>query len=226
MNQKPPIQKPKGTLVLFLLTAVIIIVMIFALKGIVSSANAPSYSEIIGYFENLQVSEFKFNLGSGELEYKLDGEEEFRRYEVPNVSVFYNELFGEGNIFGEGSNYRVAYDEAHETPLKYNFIPASDSSFWLNLIPTLIMVGALIFLIVSMTRVMGAMGKANNVGKANVKVDVDAKNKVTFKDVAGADEEKAELQEIVELLKAPKKYQDIGAKIPKGVLLVGPPGTG
>ncbi len=226
MNQKPPIQKPKGTLVLFLLTAVIIIVMIFALKGIVSSANAPSYSEIIGYFENLQVSEFKFNLGSGELEYKLDGEEEFRRYEVPNVSVFYNELFGEGNIFGEGSNYRVAYDEAHETPLKYNFIPASDSSFWLNLIPTLIMVGALIFLIVSMTRGMGAMGKANNVGKANVKVDVDAKNKVTFKDVAGADEEKAELQEIVELLKAPKKYQDIGAKIPKGVLLVGPPGTG
>lgn len=226
MNQKPPIQKPKGALALFLLTAVIIIVMIFALKGIVNSANTPSYSEIIGYFEDLKVSEFKFNLGSGLLEYKLDGEEESRRYEVPNVSVFYNELFGEGNIFGEGSNYRVAYDEAHETPLKYNFIPASDSSFWLNLIPTLIMVGALIFLIVSMTRGMGAMGKANNVGKANVKVDVDAKNKVTFKDVAGADEEKAELQEIVELLKAPKKYQDIGAKIPKGVLLVGPPGTG
>ncbi len=69
-------------------------------------------------------------------------------------------------------------------------------------------------------------GKINSVGKANVKLDGMGKAKVTFDDVAGADEEKEELQEIVNLLKNPQKYHDIGAKIPKGVLLVGPPGTG
>lgn len=180
-----------------------------------------SYSDVIGLFDQQKVSEFSLNLGSGELTYKLEGGEEEFKYDVPSVSAFYNELFG-----GDGENYREKYNATHEIPLKYNLIPATDSSFWLNLIPTILMIGVMIFVVVSMSKGFSSAGKISSVGKANVKVDVDGKNKVTFDDVAGADEEKAELQEIVDLLKNPGKYREIGAKIPKGVLLVGPPGNG
>ncbi len=94
-----------------------------------------------------------------------------------------------------------------------------------NLIPTLIMVGALIFLFFFMMN-QGGGGKANAFGKSRAKLQKVGASKVTFKDVAGLDEEKEELQEVVDFLKNPKKYNDIGARIPKGMLLVGPPGTG
>ena len=217
---------PKGLLSYVIFAAVIIIILIVGLRGLLSPPDDTTYSEVIGYFDRLEVSEFELNLGSGSLKYVLRGEDTAHTYKVPNVSIFYAELFGDGNHF-EGGNYRVAYNDAHPNePLVYNEIPASDSSIWLNLIPTLLMIGVMVFLAVSMSRSISSAGKINSVGKANVRVDGGDKNKVTFDDVAGADEEKAELQEIVELLKDPKKYQDIGAKIPKGVLLVGPPGNG
>lgn len=194
--------------------------MVVGLKSIASSVATPDYSEVIAYFDNYQVSEFTLNLGSGELTYRLEGQDVYYSYEVPNVSVFYDELFGDDR------NYREEYNALHDEPLVYDLIQASDTSFLWNLLPSLLSIGLLVFLMISMSRSMGGAGKINSVGKANVKVESNGKNKVTFADVAGADEEKAELQEIVELLKAPKKYQDIGAKIPKGVLLVGPPGTG
>ena len=216
----------KGLISYLIFAAVIIIILVVSLRGLLNTSETIPYSEVIGYFDRLEVSEFSLNLGSGSLKYVLRGDETVYTYKVPNVSIFYSELFGEGNHF-EGGNYRVAYNSAHpESPLVYNEIPASDSSIWLNLIPTLLMIGVMVFLAVSMSRSISSAGKINSVGKANVKVDGSDKNKVTFDDVAGADEEKAELQEIVELLKDPKKYQDIGAKIPKGVLLVGPPGNG
>ena len=217
---------PKGLLSYVIFAAVIIIILIVGLRGLLSPPDDTTYSEVIGYFDRLEVSEFELNLGSGSLKYVLRGEDTAHTYKVPNVSIFYAELFGDGNHF-EGGNYRVAYNNAHPNEqLVYNEIPASDSSIWLNLIPTLLMIGVMVFLAVSMSRSISSAGKINSVGKANVRVDGGDKNKVTFDDVAGADEEKAELQEIVELLKDPKKYQDIGAKIPKGVLLVGPPGNG
>lgn len=92
-----------------------------------------------------------------------------------------------------------------------------------SLLPILIMVGLFIFL---MNQSNGGGGKVMQFGKSKAKVVIDEKNKVTFDDVAGADEVKEELEEIVEFLKTPKKFNDIGAKIPKGVLLYGPPGTG
>ena len=82
------------------------------------------------------------------------------------------------------------------------------------------------FMMRRMNSVMGDSGKQMNFGKAKVKQMADEKRKTTFADVAGADEEKEELREIVEFLKNPKKYNELGARIPKGVLLVGPPGTG
>ncbi len=184
-----------------------------------STGETYSYSEIMTYFDNYEVSYFSLNLGSGELNMTLDSGEEIT-YDVPSVNAFYNELFS------DTSNYRDEYNATHSTPLEYDLVAATDSSFWLNLIPTLLMIGVMIFLVVSMSRSISSAGKIGSVGKANVKVDNGGQTKVTFEDVAGADEEKAELQEIVELLKDPKKYQDIGAKIPKGVLLVGPPGNG
>lgn len=223
MNRKPP----KGVISYFLTAAVIILILIIGLRGLLATDDPADYSEIIGHFDRLEVSEFSLNLGSGALEYKLRGDDTLYKYKVPNVGLFYEELFGEGNDFAGGS-YRAAYNaEYPNSPLVYNTIQASNSSVWLNLIPTLLMIGVMIFVAVSMTRSISSAGKINSVGKANVKVDgVNDKNKVTFEDVAGADEEKAELQEIVEILKNPSKYQQIGAKIPKGVLLVGPPGNG
>ncbi len=211
----------KGILAYFAVAVVILLFLVFGFRSLMSSADTTTFSDVISYFDEYRVSEFSLNLGSGQLKYKLDGGDEEKTYKVPSVSAFYNELFNETH------NYRDEYNAEHEdAPLKYDLVAASNSSFWLNLIPTLLMIGVMIFVVVSMSKSITSAGKINTVGKANVKADFDGKNKVTFADVAGADEEKAELQEIVDLLKNPKKYQDIGAKIPKGVLLVGPPGNG
>lgn len=193
--------------------------MIIAFQSMTSTGETHTYSEIMSYFDNYEVSYFSLNLGSGDLTMTLDSGETIT-YEVPSVNAFYNELFSDGN------NYRDEYNATHSTPLEYDLVAATDSSFWLNLIPTLLMIGVMIFLVISMSRSISSAGKIGSVGKANVKVENGGQTKVTFEDVAGEDEEKAELQEIVELLKDPKKYQDIGAKIPRGVLLVGPPGNG
>ena len=179
------------------------------------------YSEIMRHFDNLEVSEFELDLGSGKMKYKLKDSKEVKNYTVPNVSIFTQEVLGGENA----ENYRLRYDKANPgNPLKYNLIPISDNSFWLNLIPTLLMLGVMIFFMVFMFKNAGG-GKMASFGKTNAKQAPSSK-KATFADVAGADEEKEELQEIVDFLKDSKKYSEIGARIPKGVLLMGPPGTG
>ena len=167
------------------------------------------------------MSQFELDLGSGQLKYKLKGEDKVYSYTVPNVSLFANEVLG-----GEDAeNYRKKYNtENPDDPLQYNLIPISDNSFWLNLIPTLLMLGVMIFFFVFMMKNAGG-GKMSSFGKTNAKMAPSSK-KATFEDVAGADEEKEELKEIVDFLRDNKKYTEIGARIPKGVLLLGPPGTG
>ena len=100
-----------------------------------------------------------------------------------------------------------------------------DTSWLLTLIPTLVLLGLMIFLFVFMMRQANGGGKYTTFGKANIKNQANTR-KATFADVAGADEEKHELEEIVDFLKNPRKYAELGARIPKGVLLMGPPGTG
>ncbi len=215
--------KNRGLLAYLAFAIVIIIIMLVAFNSLASSADKPTYSDVLGYFDNLQVTEFKFDLGTGKLEYKLEGSDKTLTYKVPNVNAFYNEIFGNGeNDF----NYRKEYNAVHEAPLKYEVVTTTNvGGLLVSLIPTILLIGGMVFLSIFMFRNVGPGGK-NPVGKARIRTDADIISKVTFADVAGADEEKAELQEIVELLKDPKKYRDIGAKIPKGVLLVGPPGNG
>ncbi|WP_431731792.1 ATP-dependent zinc metalloprotease FtsH [Aceticella autotrophica] len=106
--------------------------------------------------------------------------------------------------------------------------PPATPPWWLQILPTLIMIGFFVILwYVFMQQAQGGGGnRVMSFGKSRAKLVTDEKRKITFNDVAGADEEKEELQEIVEFLKYPKKFLDLGARIPKGVLLIGPPGTG
>ena len=134
--------------------------------------------------------------------------------QLANVDWFLNEI----------EPYKASPDEAN-----YDQVPASDNSLLMELIPTILLtvlfIGAWIFIMRKMSA-GGLGGKEMNFGKAKIKNTNDEKRKTTFDDVAGADEEKEELAEVVEFLKAPDKYNKLGARIPKGVLLVGPPGTG
>lgn len=210
------------TLLIYLLVSVAIICgLVYMLTSMSTKSSDKKYSEIMEQFDSLKVSQFELDLGSGQLKYKLKGEDKVYSYTVPNVSLFANEVLG-----GEDAeNYRKKYNaENPDDPLQYNLIPISDNSFWLNLIPTLLMLGVMIFFFVFMMKNAGG-GKMSSFGKTNAKMAPSSK-KATFDDVAGADEEKEELKEIVDFLRDNKKYTEIGARIPKGVLLLGPPGTG
>ena len=106
-------------------------------------------------------------------------------------------------------------------------MPPETVSIWVTMIPTFLLIGAMVFVFFMMMRAQGGgNGKVMNFGKAHARVNDPSKNKITFDDVAGADEEKEELQEMVDFLRNPRTYIEMGARIPKGVLLVGPPGTG
>lgn len=181
------------------------------------------YYQIIQYFDKDQVSEFTLNLTSGTLKYKLKGDDTKWQYKVPNVSVFVDDV----NETVREHNKNAKSDD---DMIKYELISGSSTSWFVNLLPTIIIGVLLVILLVIMMRRMNTMGgdmnKTLNFGKINAKKQQDQKSKTTFEQVAGADEEKEELSEMVDFLKCPEKFSTLGARIPKGVLLVGPPGTG
>lgn len=180
-----------------------------------------TYSEVIGYFKNQQVTEYSMDLGSGEMIIKLKDGKEPISYVAPNTLLLYNDI----------KDYTKQYDDAHPSaPMVRTLKRPAETSWLTSMLPMLLalVVMALLwwFMFKRLNAGMGDAGKQMNFGKAKVKQMADEKRKTTFADVAGADEEKEELREIVEFLKNPKKYNELGARIPKGVLLVGPPGTG
>ena len=236
------------------------------------------YSDIVGYFERMEVKAFTLDFGTGELKMQLradadidenlvvnnaggglfgssqqntaspttknpkhkglgnltkDGDETngaIITYSVPDVSVFWKTLMGD---LGDqkGTNLIEAYNEKYpNAPMVYDYSKATDNTWLWDLIPSIILIVAMIALwIFIMKRMAGGMGdptKTMGFGKAKIKNLNDEKRKTTFEDVAGADEEKEELEEIVLFLKDSSKFSALGARIPKGVLLVGPPGTG
>ena len=124
-------------------------------------------------------------------------------------------------------NQKYVYPQVDENKLKYKTNEPEKDSIFITLLPTLIMIGALVFFFFIIMNQSGGGGKAMSFGKSKAKLQKDSDlRKVTFKDVAGLDEEKEELAEVVDFLQNPKKYNSLGARIPKGILLVGPPGTG
>ncbi len=182
------------------------------------------YSEVVNLFTTNQVSEFEIDLSSGSLKYKLfkDKEKEpLHTYDVPNVAYFIDDI----------SESVKTYNNVNpKKPIVYNYKKGSGNSVFMSLLPTIILVIILGGFSIWIVRRMGStIGNENNralgFGKIKARVSKD-EDKKTFADVAGCDEEKEELTELVDFLKQPEKYTQLGARIPKGVLLVGPPGTG
>ena len=177
------------------------------------------YSDILNYFEEQKVTEFTMDFGTGELVLKLnDDENTVVNYTVANVGIVYEDI----------KNIMATYPD--DKQIKFDLIRAQETSWFVSLLPQLLLFVVLgVIWWILMKKIAGSMGdggKQMGFGKAKIKNMSDEKRKTTFNDVAGADEEKEELKEIVEFLKSPKKYTELGARIPKGVLLVGPPGTG
>ncbi|MBQ7046411.1 MAG: AAA family ATPase, partial [Oscillospiraceae bacterium] len=189
----------------------------FVFPNLFSSGESKSYSDVIKNFDEYKVNSYTLDLGTGELTYTLKDDEKKYSYEVPNVNVF----------LADTEDYRTEYNKKNaDAPVNQDYIKITDNSWLVSMIPTILMLVLGIALFVFMMKQTGGGGKYNSFGKANIKNQPSNGKKVTFKDVAGADEEKHEMEEIVDFLKNPKKYEEIGARIPKGVLLLGPPGTG
>ena len=209
-------RKNRGILTYLLIIVLAISCIYFVSTKLSSNNNKTEYTTIISYFDNYEVSYYELDLGTGELVYQLRGDETQKRYSVPNVEIF----------LADTKNYRKNYNAKHpDEPLEQDYIKVTDRSWRYSLIPVVLTVLLGIGILYFMMKQSGGGGKYASFGKANLKSSANAR-KATFKDVAGADEEKQELEEIVDFLKKPNKYKEIGAKVPKGVLLLGPPGTG
>ena len=197
----------------------VVIVVIALLYGDGDQADL-TYGDIVNYFKNEQVEEFTIDYNTSTLQLTVRAQEDGERqsvlnYRLADVDVFLMDM-------------KDLIDEQYEAGIikEYDLQPATIVPWWVSFLPSLII--AIVFIVLwwyMMSQATGGKGsKIGNFGKA--KMRTGDKVKVYFRDVAGADEEKAELEEIVEFLRDPQKFTRLGAKIPHGVLLMGPPGTG
>ena len=175
------------------------------------------YRTIVDYFRNRQVTEYELDFGTGELTMKLNDEKKSTvTYAVPNLSLFLQDTH----------ELVEQYNAEHpDAPIKQYYDAAEPIPWWVDMLPllfTVLLMGAFWYFLMKRSG-----GGSNPMAFAKLKPkQQDPHNRVTFADVAGADEEKEELEEIVQFLKDPGKFNALGARIPKGVLLMGHPGTG
>ena len=179
------------------------------------------YYQIISFFDEGKVTEYDLNLSNRKLTFVLKGEKEKKSYTVPSADLFV------ADVHDQVREYNKEHPDA---PIKMNY-ESGTSGYWLTqLLP---MAGFTILMAVMLYMVVKKIGagmlddtkRSMAFGKARLKTGQDAQ-KTTFDDVAGLDEEKEDLEEVVEFLRDPQRYSELGARIPKGVILVGPPGTG
>lgn len=245
--------KKLRNIIIYIAVAVMIVLGIAFLWGQNSSDNYTT-SQLVNLFRDHQVESYIINYGTGAVEIKLkDGvklkpvKEEIATSDsiarspatadsVADVNSDSNKKNNSKNVVVRGTladidrfldDIKPFYPDPYDKP-NQNLVRGSDNTLLYEFLPILVMGVLLIAVWIFIMKKMGGGlgGKEMNFGKAKIKNTNDEKRKTTFDDVAGADEEKEELQEIVEFLKAPEKYNKLGARIPKGVLLVGPPGTG
>ncbi len=237
--------KKKLRNLLLILGIPILLIIISTIVLSTRHTDPPKTSTLEQYFIDDKVDSFTVNYGSGEIRITLKESVKSAAYdnEVLNAdkkAIAASTTTNDGQIVvrGQLADIRRFLDDVEDyikasaktkDPITYNLIRASDNSLLLDLIPTIVVVLIFIVAWIFFMRRMGGAGlggREMNFGKAKIKNTNDEKRKTTFEDVAGADEEKEELQEVVEFLKNPDKFNKLGARIPKGVLLVGPPGTG
>ena len=215
-----------------------------------SGASTMKMSEVMNYFAANQVTYFNLDLNTGVIDLSLkegqyplpDNAEEASQPSGGFLTSLTDEDSGPQNGGIVSVTYKLpytayflqyvqqyidAYNEANpDAPMVYDMVGLRTSIPWFEILLYAFMIGSVVLLFMSMYRGGAGGGGLMNVGRAKVKDQQEGQRKATFADVAGADEEKAELQEVVEFLKAPNKFNSLGARIPHGVLLVGPPGTG
>lgn len=212
----------KSILVYILIPILLIGAVIYFVNS--QTSTQLKYSQVVSMFKNNEVSEFSLDLSSGNLVYKTFAKpKEEKNYSVPNVSYFLDDIRESVDKYN---------DEHSDKPIVYDYRAGTSNAWIYSMIPSLLMFVVLIALgIYAFRKMSGAMNNETNrtlgFGKIKTKTLVeDEKRKTTFKDVAGCDEEKSELEELVEFLKNSESFTELGARIPRGVLLVGPPGTG
>jgi len=196
----------------------LVLVILFGTVGVLMNQANPQekykYSDIVHFFETEQVKSFLYDRNNSSL--VLDLRDNTTITTEVDLDLFLHDL---GDLIQEQRSKGIIEEN--------DYIREVQLPWWVGMLPYLVLIiifGAFWYFV--MNRADGGAGRAMSFGKSRAKLVTDDKKKVTFNDVAGADEEKNELEEIVEFLKNPKKFIDIGARIPKGVLLVGPPGTG
>lgn len=212
------------SIIFYILIPLLLIGSIFMFSSQNKNADVKNYSDIVNMFRTNQVENYELDLSSGQLTYKLfkDKEGTVNKYSVPSVSYFLDDI----------SDYVDEYNDNNlNNQITYNYKKGSSNAWWVSLLPTFGFTIIIVLMFMWLMRKMsGSISSETNrtlgFGKIKSKTANGEESDKKFEDVAGCEEEKAELEELVDFLKNSEKYTELGARIPKGVLLVGPPGTG